>query len=491
MVDWPFALIVNNMIVLTIGQIPLCRDQVSRAHSVLLGAAVRMAECMGLHRDGEAYGLNPLETHVRRLLWHQLCFLDIRTCEAQGPRPGIRRDDYDTKLPVNCEEDQITASPSHGYGVQSQEPSDSWTSTLLPLIRFEINEMMRIIWADRRRLETKKITLTAVLSKIENFRQRMIEKYDRFLSDEVPIQRYAKHVMVLLIYRLHAMVLHPYHSNTQTPMPARLNNLLIVAGIMIVEMSIKLETDPEFKEWSWYLGAYSQYQIALLLATEMRYRPDNKEADRIWSCLDYVFELDRSMPREQKAFTILTEIMTKTDAYTKMRKMRAPTGIAKAVPDKQAVKPDEPPPPPPTPAVRAIPPPPQQQYGAYQNQQQHQHQYIGVQGVKIEPQPHMTMMPPPHPQQMQLPAAGHNMPPAGPPPPRPAMQYAGVSNGEVLWSLPPGHNTGSPASSSDGGSIMGQVQQQQRVPGMGGNPFDNINWVRFLCLLLTCAGNSY
>ena len=127
-------------------QLPLCRAEVSRAHSVLVGAAVRMAECMGLHRDGQAYGLTPLETHVRCLVWHQLCFLDIRTCEAQGPKPAIRREDYDTKLPINCDEEALT------HAVEPPEPADHWTSNTMALIRFEINEMMRIIWLDRRRL---------------------------------------------------------------------------------------------------------------------------------------------------------------------------------------------------------------------------------------------------------------------------------------------------------------------------------------------------
>ena len=31
----------------------------------------------------------------------QLCFLDIRTCEATGPRPQIHKEDYDTRLPLN------------------------------------------------------------------------------------------------------------------------------------------------------------------------------------------------------------------------------------------------------------------------------------------------------------------------------------------------------------------------------------------------------
>lgn len=98
-----------------------------------------MAECMGLHRDGSAYGMNPLETHVRRLVWYQLCFLDIRTCEAQGPRPSMRREEFDTKLPLNVNDIDL-----HATG-KVPTAADHWTDATFCLMRFEINEMMRTI----------------------------------------------------------------------------------------------------------------------------------------------------------------------------------------------------------------------------------------------------------------------------------------------------------------------------------------------------------
>lgn len=85
-------------------KIPLCRSEVSRTHSALAGTAIRLAECMGLHRDGSYYGLDAVEIHVRRLVWYQLCFLDIRTCESAGPRPQIRREDFDTEFPLNVDD---------------------------------------------------------------------------------------------------------------------------------------------------------------------------------------------------------------------------------------------------------------------------------------------------------------------------------------------------------------------------------------------------
>ncbi|KAI9053356.1 hypothetical protein LZ554_002315 [Drepanopeziza brunnea f. sp. 'monogermtubi'] len=166
--------------------IPLCRAEMSRAHSALLGAAIRMAECMGLHRDGQTYGMNPLETHVRRLVWHQLCFLDIRTCEAQGPRPTIRRDEFDTKLPLNVNDTDLQCTGNAPVG------ADQWTDVTFSLIRFEINEMIRTIWIDRPRIERRKISLTAVLSKIETFRSNMAARYDHLIDESIPLQKCAK-----------------------------------------------------------------------------------------------------------------------------------------------------------------------------------------------------------------------------------------------------------------------------------------------------------
>ncbi|KAI1637980.1 hypothetical protein F4809DRAFT_287311 [Biscogniauxia mediterranea] len=464
--------------------LPLCRSEVSRAHSVLVGAAVRMAECMGLHRDGEAYGLTPLETHVRRLVWHQLCFLDIRTCEAQGPKPVIRRDDYDTKLPLNCNDDQLT------HATTPPNSCDEWTTNTLALIRFEINEMMRVVWLDRRRLESHRTTLTAVLTKIENFRRRMSEKYDHLLDVSHPMQRYAKCVMYLLTYRLHVMVLHPYHSNAANPLPPRLNHLLITSGIMVVELSIQLETNPLFHDWSWYLGAYFQYQVALLLATEVYFRPQSREVDRIWSCLDYVFGLDRKLPPEAKGIQLLADIQNKTAVYTRMRKMRGPNSLVRATPGQNAVAgaqlssssssspviPKQPPPPPPPPHHHQHHQQQQQQQPltpVCPSQQQQSSPIVGIMPGCPKPEPGYT--PPILPNISSHPAMPQQQQP-------PQMVFAGVSDGQALWSLPP--NQPSPAGSDGSSAIVGQPAGTTGLGGAGasgmtqqGNIMESIDWV--------------
>lgn len=309
---------------LTFEQIPLCREEISRAHSVLVGAAIRMAECMGVHRDGEYYGMNPLETYIRRLTWYQICFLDLRTCEAQGPRPTIRSEEYDTKFPPNANES--------GYSTTGRPPAsvDSWTDTTLTLLRFEVNEMMRTIWVDRPRIETRQVSVTDVLQRIEEFRSKMAAKYDHLIDERIPLHKAAKLIKNLITSRLHVMVLHRYHHSAAGPMPDRLRNILLISSLTMLETAIPLETLPELKPWAWYGGALQQYHAALLTLTEVYLNGNrSKLADRIWKCLDYVFERDPTQDRHEKARDILAEVQQKTAVYQSMRGMRAPAQVEK------------------------------------------------------------------------------------------------------------------------------------------------------------------
>ena len=52
-----------------------------------------------------------------------------------------------------------------------------------------------------------------------------------------------------------------------------------------------------------------------------------KEADRIWACLDYIFDVPRNLPREHKGRWIITQVRDKTGYYMGVRKARAPARI--------------------------------------------------------------------------------------------------------------------------------------------------------------------
>jgi hypothetical protein len=308
---------------LVIYLIPMCRAEISRAHSVLVGTAIRLGECMGLHRDpGDIYGLPPVECHVRRLIWAQLCFLDIRTCESQGPRPIIKREDYDTRFPLNINDADL-------LGPKPEETDGQWTDMTFSRMRFECNEMHRVVWQDRIRLEKKQISLTHVIGKIESFRGAMMTKYTPIMDDNIPIQKAARILLDFLLLRMHIMVLHRYHNSVTVRIPDRLRQIILTSGTASMEAALQLETLPELAPWRWYCGAYNQWQIAFLLLVEIYAYPMRKEATRIWDILDYVFEPDLSLSRNMKGRYLLTELRDKTAIYRDIRKVRAPVSLLK------------------------------------------------------------------------------------------------------------------------------------------------------------------
>lgn len=250
----------------------------------------------------------------------------------------------------------------------------------------------------------------------------MVAKYDHLMDDRIPVQKCAKIVKALLFSRLHVMVLHRYHNSVVSPMPDRLRQIMLTAGVRMLETAIALETLPEVQRWSWYGGAFQQYHVAFLLLMEMYVYPHRKEADRIWPCLDYVFETRPEEERAVKARKILSELQRKTAVYQGMRGMRAPVTMYKHVGQRPA-RPTE---------------------------------------LKdsLSPEPAFTTSSP-VPESSSIGKA-----------PFQDMVFAGVSNGESLWALP---NRGSPETSSDSGSLP---QRPSLVPpAVGDNLMADIDWV--------------
>lgn len=94
-----------------------------------------------------------------------------------------------------------------------------------------------------------------------------------------------------------------------------------------MEAAIELETSPDLRPWAWYTGAHQQYHIGFLLLLEIFAFPMRKEANRIWACLDYIFEVPPQLSRENKGRWIITQVRDKTAIYQGARKTRAPTGL--------------------------------------------------------------------------------------------------------------------------------------------------------------------
>lgn len=222
---------------------------------------------MGLHRDPSTYSSNPVETQVRRLIWYQICFLDLRTCEATGPRPQIRRDEYDTRFPLNIDDDELERAAQRGDNVT--QDSKKFTLMTITRMRAECFELYRMIWTERPKLQRKaeagekKTTLTGLLGRIQSFRAAMEKAYLPMMMRDNPLHAVAMEMYGILSSRLYLATLHPFASSDKRKMPERLRQIMISSCIMIVEHSMLIDQQPALTQWSWYVGALHQYHSAM------------------------------------------------------------------------------------------------------------------------------------------------------------------------------------------------------------------------------------
>ncbi|KAF8639847.1 hypothetical protein AX17_001102 [Amanita inopinata Kibby_2008] len=87
-----------------------------------LGAAVRTAQALGLHRDGSKMGMDPSQVEYRRRIWSYLYHADRSYALVLG-RPNSIQDDYtSTKLPSNIDDASSTACDSDNPPLSSPTP---------------------------------------------------------------------------------------------------------------------------------------------------------------------------------------------------------------------------------------------------------------------------------------------------------------------------------------------------------------------------------
>ncbi|KAF2275190.1 uncharacterized protein EI97DRAFT_379746 [Westerdykella ornata] len=291
--NWAKTSNIRTLQAITIYLIPLCRAQISRATSVIVGALVRLAQCIGIHRlsHTSASSLTPLQRHVRSLLWYQICFLDFKTAEAQGPHPSIRSDDFDIALPLNVDDDVFEfGSPKWQH---HPTPVQGWTDVTLSLIRYECNELHRLIFRGRIEMDRKAITLHDLRARVESRKRQIHSKYLQYLDARVPIQRYAGLVATLLMARCDSMLLYRHLPQTtlqpRSDSENRLRDVLLTAALTTLEIGATLDTLPSLSSWVWYSTTYQQYHAVLLLLTELYRTPDLARKDRMMTIIDHIF----------------------------------------------------------------------------------------------------------------------------------------------------------------------------------------------------------
>lgn len=90
------------------------------------GLVIRVAQLIGIHRDGKLFNLTPFDQEMRHRLWWKVITTDIRTLEDQGVWITGNRSLGDARVPLNIDDRDIdpkmTTTPVERIGFTEMTP---------------------------------------------------------------------------------------------------------------------------------------------------------------------------------------------------------------------------------------------------------------------------------------------------------------------------------------------------------------------------------
>ena len=273
-----------------------------RAVWSLTGAAVRIAQGMGLERDGVYLALSPFETEMRRRVWWLLKTHDYRTAELCGLHKFRDLDvsPNSTKRPTNVNDNQLYSSmPS--LPAESETLTDTaFVSLKYELVNFAAARVTKFRqqgksssqWDQDLALESDKVEMDEAFREIEGFLEI---KYLRYCDPSRPL-----HLITMLMARaamntIRFLTHHPrrWASIKQTPLSER--QWVWEVSIKLLEQHNMLQSNSLLKQFAWHAASVMQWHAFIHVLDTLRANPLVADAERAWGLIGSTYENNPAM----------------------------------------------------------------------------------------------------------------------------------------------------------------------------------------------------
>ncbi|KAL6161849.1 hypothetical protein ACJBU6_00947 [Exserohilum turcicum] len=265
----------------------LRRNDDARKIWTMMGLVVRMAQALGIHRDGTYFGLSPFETEMRRRLWWQVCILDARSSEDHGCDPTIAEALFDTKMPLNINDADINPDMT-----EFPPERQGFTDMTFCLLRFEITDMMRRITyaptaVNKCNEHFAHLSIKEKEEWITECHQALEVKYLKDCDMTMPMCWVSATVARLIVSKVWLIIYHPHQrKDGGATLPQETRDKLFITSLESLEYGVLLETEARTMKWGWLFRTYVQWHAIAFLLSELCVRTKGEAVERAWRALE-------------------------------------------------------------------------------------------------------------------------------------------------------------------------------------------------------------
>ncbi|KAL9109897.1 MAG: hypothetical protein Q9227_005420 [Pyrenula ochraceoflavens] len=281
----------------------------------LMGLVIRNAEKLGIHRDGTLLGLSPAETEERRRLWWQLQHMDLALAIWSGLTPLTLMADWDAKLPLNIEDDDITPSmkdlPKERKGLTSMSYClyTYWVLDYQRRFFSKTNGRFELSWQTNKSLPYQ--MKGDFVSQLED---GLNKNFIQFCDPIKPLDTIISISARALICGFRQRILHPivYDSNDDSASEEHRDTLLS-SCLQSLEYNIAFLSSPLIKHFHWLTSRFFTWYAFMGVLVEASRQHETAKTNRIWGLLSDLYstnstlwELSEDRRKAQAAELVIT-----------------------------------------------------------------------------------------------------------------------------------------------------------------------------------------
>lgn len=293
---------------------------------ILNGLAIRIAQSLGLHRDGKRLGLSPFQSEIRRRLWWHLLCRDSRAGEDYGLEntysPLLM---CDVELPANVYDTDLEPGMKEAPAARP-----GWTPMTFSLINIALGKAMQNLASLAASSTPSSPPSESVRIQILEEARLHAEQWLVHCNPVVPQQRLTLFCTRFLlrkltfVTRLQWILLQQRAGiNQDFATDDNLDEALEILG------PNAYSEDGLLRQFSWTKRAYPQYHVTMYVLLHLCVKPECDQSERAWAAVNTFFADEMSVGDNVgfgPKLSVLTVLREKAEAIRNKVQTRKPAG---------------------------------------------------------------------------------------------------------------------------------------------------------------------
>lgn len=284
------------------------------------GTVLRIAQLMGLHRDGKFFNLSPFDQEMRHRLWWRIVTTEGRTHEDHGMWITGSRSMGDTRLPLNIDDRDINPD------MTSVPPERTGFTEMTPLLAIcHIQSALEAVsqLSSCADLESYLVKLPAARNEITRTRRELEERFFCDASHHIPVQRLFRNGTKMVLDKLdwrcqERLVRHQQRSgDSESWSDVRAccaSDDLFARACELLDASLELVSNDMYASFIWHSSSYLPYELLTFVLWRLYLSPSRQSADEAWRIVLRAFSIIEEttiLPDKGPRWSILCKLKDK------------------------------------------------------------------------------------------------------------------------------------------------------------------------------------